>query len=127
MRSAGRGTQGQEALPIDVPAPAAARRVAPGPAGPERAGRFRLPDDRLASYGWPAGTELVVERGRRPQRGDLALVREGPRLLVGVFDRQLGRAVLRTDRGAVWLGPSARFAGVAVQADAPLCPMPGGA
>ncbi|KRA32499.1 hypothetical protein ASD81_13155 [Nocardioides sp. Root614] len=86
--------------------------------------RFRLRNDALASHGWPAGTELLVDPDRRPRRGQVALVSEGGRLKIGVFDLQLGRGVLRTDRGSVWLGASARFVGVVTLVGAPFEGMP---
>ncbi len=99
-------------------APVAPARQASGPP------TMTLRDDALASYGWPAGTRLTLDPRRRPQRGDLAVVREGTRVSVGIFERQLGRAVLTTDAGSIWLGPGARHVGVATQAQAPLVGMP---
>jgi hypothetical protein len=131
--------EGQECLPFDLPpAPSAGESAGEAveqsgdevhepvrrPAEPERI-RLRLRTDALASRGWPAGTELLVEpTGRRPQRGDVILAREGGRLKVGVFDLQLGRRVLRSDRGATWLGASAEVVGVVTVAGAPLAGMP---
>jgi hypothetical protein len=80
--------------------------------------------DDLASLGYPAGTELVVDPGRLPRRGQLLLVREGGRLKIGVFEVELGRAVLRSDLGSTWLGSSVEFVGVATLAGAPLDGMP---
>lgn len=117
---------GQDPLPIDLPTA--------GPNGVERPrsrdapavdrGRYRLHDDALASYGWPAGTEIVVDPGRRPRRGEVALAREGSRLRIGVLEVEFGRAVLRTDRGSALLGAAARFVGVVTVAGAPLDGMP---
>jgi hypothetical protein len=127
MRSAHR-SEGQDYLPFDLPPgdpvpddrAAAVRR----PAGPDRL-RLRLRTDALASRGWPASTELLVEPGgRRPRRGDVVLAREGGRLKVGVFDLQLGRRVLRSDHGSVLLGASAELVGVVTVASAPLAGMP---
>ncbi|GAA4823167.1 hypothetical protein ACFQ0K_16605 [Nocardioides caeni] len=115
MRSASTGASVQEQLPLgDLPAADARDRPARGRVEPERP-RYRLSNDALASRGWPAGTELVVEEGRRAVRGDVALVREGARLRIGVLDVQFGRGVLRTDHGSVILGAGARHVGVVTQ------------
>lgn len=118
MRSASGGASVQEQLPLGDLAPAAAApgrgRSARGAAAPEEP-RYRLTNDAFASRGWPPGTELVVDVRRRPVRGDVALVREGSRLRIGVFDVQFGRGVLRTDHGAVILGGAARHVGVVDQ------------
>lgn len=130
MRSGRRASLDQGVLPFEVAAPAP---VAPVPDPPTTTSRpddapgpmrCRLRNDALASRGWPAGTELLVDVTRRPGRGDVALVREGGRLKIGVFDRQLGRAVLRTDHGSAWLGDTARFVGVVTLVNAPLAGMP---
>lgn len=86
--------------------------------------RYRLRGDELASHGWPAGTELLIDRGRRPRRGQVTLVREGGRMKIGVFDVQLGRAALRSDQGSVWIGASAQVVGVATSVGPPLEGMP---
>ncbi|MFC5730584.1 MULTISPECIES: hypothetical protein [Nocardioides] len=131
MRSKRGVGEGQECLPFDLPPTRSVGRpdeevhepVRP-PAAPDRV-RLRLRTDALASRGWPAGTELLVEpAGRRPRRGDVVLTREGGRLKVGVFDLQLGRRVLRSDRGSTWLGASAEVVGVVTVAGAPLAGMP---
>ncbi len=86
--------------------------------------RIRLRNDALASHGWPAGTELLVSTDRRPRRGEVALVREGGRLRIGVLEVQYGRSALRTDQGATLLGSTARMVGVVTVAGAPLAGMP---
>lgn len=129
MRSGRRVDGVQDALPLDLasadgpdhPSPSARR---PRPPPPTEGNRFRLRNDALASHGWPAGTELLVDPDRRPRRGQVALVTEGGRLKIGVFDLQLGRGVLRTDRGSAWLGASARFVGVVTLVGAPFEGMP---
>jgi len=78
----------------------------------------------LASLGWPAGTELLVEPVSRPRRGQVVLVRESGRLKIGVYDVELGRATLRSDTGSTWLGPTVEYVGVATLAGAPLDGMP---
>lgn len=126
MRSQVRSGEGQERLPFDL-APTPSGEAAPDRAArPEHDGpvRYRLPSDALASRGWPAGTELLIDPDRRPRRGQVALVREGGRLKVGVFDVELGRAALHSDRGSVWIGASAEIVGVATLAGAPLAGMP---
>lgn len=123
--------EGQECLPLDLPPPpevSARERPAPGPASsPVREDgdlRIRLRNDALASRGWPAGTELVVATDRRPRRGEVALVKEGGRLRIGVLEVQYGRSALRTDHGSVLLGSTARTVGVVTVAAAPLEGMP---
>lgn len=136
MRSGRRAAaEGQECLPLDLPppepapprpaarkAPAAAARAV---AGDDEDVRIRLRNDALASHGWPAGTELLVSSERRPRRGEVALVREGGRLKIGVLEVQFGRSVLRTDHGGTLLGAGARMVGVVTVASAPLAGMPG--
>ncbi|GAA3645900.1 hypothetical protein GCM10022237_01770 [Nocardioides ginsengisoli] len=137
MRSVRRAAEAQEALPLDLPAPErAARRPTPAPTPTAKGAtkdatkddrgdhRIRLRNDALASRGWPAGTELLVSADRRPRRGEVALVREGGRLRIGVLEVQFGRSVLRTDHGATLLGSSARMVGVVTVAGAPLEGMP---
>lgn len=129
MRSGRRVDGVQDYLPFDVLSPASTddhpeRVRRPRDLPPVDRNRFRLRNDALASHGWPAGTELLVDPGRRPRRGQVALVSEGGRLKIGIFDLQLGRGVLRTDRGSVWLGASARFVGVVTLVGAPFEGMP---
>lgn len=126
----------QECLPLDLPPP---ERAEPPPARSSRARpaanavtaadgedvRIRLRNDALASHGWPAGTELLVSTDRRPRRGEVALVREGGRLKIGVLEIQFGRSALRTDHGVFLVGSSARMVGVVTVAAAPLAGMPG--
>lgn len=131
MRSGRRPPEGQECLPLDLPPPpavSARARPAPGPA-PEQVRddgdlRIRLRNDALASRGWPPGTELVVATDRRPRRGEVALVKEGGRLRIGVLEVQYGRSALRTDHGSVLLGSTARMVGVVAVVAAPLEGMP---
>lgn len=131
MRSGRRSSEGQECLPLDLPPPAALsarERPAPGspPASVREEGdlRIRLRNDALASRGWPAGTELVIATDRRPRRGEVALVKEGGRLRIGVLEVQFGRSALRTDHGSVLLGSTARMVGVVTVVAAPLEGMP---
>ncbi|WP_418063347.1 hypothetical protein [Pimelobacter simplex] len=133
MRSGRRAAaEAQECLPLDLPppesaAPRPAARKAPPRAAPGDGDdvRIRLRNDALASHGWPAGTELLVSSDRRPRRGEVALVREGGRLRIGVLEVQFGRSALRTDHGATLLGAGARMVGVVTVAGAPLAGMPG--
>ncbi len=113
-------------IPQEVERPAARRggRASSAAEVDEDRMRCRLRNDAFASRGWPAGTELLVDVRRRPQRGDVALVREGGRLKIGVLERQLGRSALRTDHGTVWLGSTARFVGVVTLVGATLDGMP---
>lgn len=133
MRSGRRSVEGQECLPLDLPPPppappappvSARARPAPGATREEEDVRIRLRNDALASRGWPAGTELVVATDRRPRRGEVALVKEGGRLKIGVLEVQFGRSALRTDHGSTLLGSTARMVGVVVVAAAPLAGMP---
>lgn len=121
----------EQALPLGSVAEAAA----PGPDRPGRPGRpararsrssggtrfeHRLGSDALASHGFPAGTVMIVDTGRRPQRGQILFVRTQGRLRVGVLDVQFGRSVLRSDHGTSWLDPATEVWGVATAADPPL-------
>lgn len=133
MRSERRVRAEHPMLPFDLApdAPRPAERAAPRsarasstPEVDEDRMRCRLRNDAFASRGWPAGTELLVDVRRRPQRGEVALVREGGRLKIGVLERQLGRSALRTDHGTVWLGSTARFVGVVTLVGATLDGMP---
>lgn len=133
MRSVRGGAAAQECLPLDLPPPEPPEPRSPRvrssakavPAADGEDVRIRLRNDALASHGWPAGTELVVSTDRRPRRGEVALVREGGRLKIGVLEIQFGRSALRTDHGAFLLGASARMVGVVTVAGAPLAGMPG--
>ncbi|TIC81521.1 hypothetical protein E8D34_17725 [Nocardioides sp. GY 10113] len=125
MRSSPR-EPGQDRLPFDVappvdPVPAPRRAVrAAAPARGADLVRHLVVGDGLASRGWPAGTELLIDPRRRPRRGEPALARVTERDVVGVFDLELGRAALRTDRGSVWLTSAAQIVGAVVLAAPPL-------
>lgn len=127
MRSA---VGGQQVLPFDVLPAAASDSNAPVSGAPEPGVtpdawlRIRLRTDVLASRGWVPGTELVVERGRRPRRGEVTLVRVDGRARIGVFDLHLGRGALRTDHGTSLLGSSVTYLGVVTLAAPPLAGMP---
>ena len=125
MRSVRGGTAAQECLPLDLPPPVPpAPRERPAVVADGEDVRIRLRNDALASHGWPAGTELLVSTDRRPRRGEVALVREGGRLRIGVLEIQFGRSALRTDHGATLLASSARMVGVVSVVAAPLDGMP---
>lgn len=125
MRSGSSSVGAQDELPLGpLPRAESGARPVRGRASADEAPRYRLRNDALASRGWPHGTELVVQEGRRPQRGEVALVVEGGRLRIGVFDVRFGRGMLRTDHGSTLLGASARFVGVVTQAGPPLEGMP---
>lgn len=111
-------------LPLDVQ-PAMVGKGRPGrvePAAPRLV--HRLGSDALASYGLPAGTQVVLDTERPPRRGHVLFVRVQGRLKVGVFEVELGRAVLRSDAGSFWLDHTVEVYGVATVADAPLDGMP---
>lgn len=63
---------------------------------------------------------------RRPRRGEVAVVRSGGRIRVGIFDLERGRAVLRSDRGTRWLPPDTVYVGVAALASPTFDGMPTG-
>lgn len=131
MRSERSADDGQRALPFDVPVlptveSAAARPVRRAARAAQAEGplRHRIATDALASRGLPAGTQVTVaESGRRPARGDVVLVRAGQQLVVGLFDLRFGRAVLRWDRGGMWLGPTTEVLGIVTAAEPPLAAM----
>lgn len=109
-------------MPAEAPASVGSETTPP--AGTTRSagsGRWlhRLVGSHLVSRGLPPGSEILVDP-RRPRRGEVALVRSGGRLRVGVFDLELGRAVLRSDRGTRWLDADAVYVGVAALVGAPL-------
>ncbi len=128
MRSERSADDGQPALPFDVPTLPSGAAPSPKPARrpsrPDGPLRHRIGTDALASRGLPAGTEVtVVESGRRPVRGDVVLVRSEDQLVVGLFDLRFGRAVLRWDRGGMWLGPATEVLGIVTAAEPPLAAM----
>lgn len=112
-----------EELPLGLPEPRRGARRS-RPRGTDGRLSYRLGSDALASHGLPAGTELVIDPQRPPRRGHVLFVRVDGRLRVGVFDVQLGRAVLRWDHGSLWLDHTVEVWGVATEADAPLEGMP---
>jgi SOS-response transcriptional repressor LexA len=63
---------------------------------------------------------VIVDAGRRPQRGDIVFARIRGRLKVGVLGTQLGRSVLRADTESFWIDHTTDVWGVAVAADPPL-------
>lgn len=128
MRSDRSADDGQDTLPFEVAAlevgEAADSRPARRVGRAEGPLRHRITSDALASRGLPAGTEVTVaESGRRPVRGDVVLVRSGEQLVVGLFDLRFGRAVLRWDRGGMWLGPTTEVLGIVTAAAPPLAVM----
>jgi hypothetical protein len=111
-------------LPLEVqPALVGTGRPARPPA---RTGALvhRLGSDALASHGMPAGTQVVLDPERPPRRGHVLFVRVQGRLKVGIFEVELGRAVLRSDTESFWLDHTVEVCGVATVADAPLDGMP---
>ncbi|GGD31067.1 hypothetical protein [Nocardioides daphniae] len=107
--------------PADEPArPARARR-----AGSVELRETVVEGDEFLSRGWASGTVLHYEPSRRADRGALAVVRLGERLVAGEFGLERGRPVLRTDLGALWLGPHTHVVGVVRIAEPPLPGIPG--
>jgi hypothetical protein len=86
----------------------------------------RLGAELARGRGWPAGTEVLVDPDRRPQQGDVVVVREGGRVSAGVLERRFGRNVLRNDRGTAWVAPATEVVGVVTQVGAALEGMPEG-
>ncbi|WP_154402803.1 hypothetical protein [Nocardioides speluncae] len=124
MRS-GRSGVGEEPLPFELePGP---ERPAKQPR-PPRAVRVpvavRIGDELAVARGWPAGTEVVIDRSRRAVRGDVVLFRERGVLAAATVDRQFGRPVLRNDRGISWIGLGADVVGVVVLVGQALCQLP---
>ncbi len=95
-----------------APAPSSTRRSAP-----RHLIRHRLADDVLAGSGWAAGTLLLIDPDRRAGRGDMVLVLDRNRRLVGKLDRELGRPAVRHGRGVTWLSSLDQVMGVVVSAE----------
>lgn len=116
MRSTG---SEQALLPIGAVEQRSRRRVVRRPAGGPST-TFRIGGELARLRGWPAGTEVRIEPGARPGRGDVVLAIEDARRAAGVYDRRFGREVLVSDRGVRWLGPGVEVLGVVVDAAEPL-------
>lgn len=115
MSSRSRPDAGQAALPFEVET--TARRTPAGRRVAERSVLHRL---ETGACGWPAGTELLVTPRRRLARGDLAVVEEGGRRLVGSYHVRFGRPFVIADREAIWVGPGVRVVGVVTVVSPPL-------
>lgn len=74
----------------------------------------------FAGRGWGPGTVLLTRPATRAVRGEMVVVRDGDRVLVGVLGLDVGRRALFTDRGATWLAEGARVTAVVVAAEPPL-------
>lgn len=136
VRSTTRPAVQEAPLPLGLPAeetqPAAQPRRKPAGEGTSRRGRrptkrsagaefaHRLGSDALASLGFPAGTQMIVDTTQKPRRGQILFVRTQGRLKVGVLEVQFGRSVLRSDHGTFWLDPASEIWGVATAADPPI-------
>ncbi|MEU0315040.1 hypothetical protein [Nocardioides sp. NPDC006273] len=127
MRSTGGASRCDVPLPFDVtPDPLSAPAKRPPAAAPEDGALVhRLVGAHLTSRGLPPGSDLLINP-RRPKRGEVAVVRSGGRIRVGIFDLERGRAVLRSDRGTRWLPSDAVYIGVAALASPTLDGMPMG-
>ena len=127
MRSNGSASRRDVPLPFDVVPDVVSTSVkrSPAPVPEDETRVHRLVGAHLTSRGLPPGSDLVINP-RRPTRGDVAVVRSGGRVRVGIFDLERGRAVLRSDRGTRWLPPDAVYVGVAALASPTLDGMPTG-
>ncbi len=115
----------QASLPLDVVAVEKPRgRRGPGPRVGSGLLLHRLDDDALAVRGWPCGTEVLVDLGRRPCRGEMVLARDGGRLRVGILTPAHGRPALRAGQQVHWLSAHVQYLGVVVSAEPPLAGMP---
>lgn len=115
-----RSSKDEASLPLDLPGPQPRARRTRARTEPSTEFEHRLGSDALASHGLPAGTMVIVDAGRRPQRGDIVFARIRGRLKVGVLGTQLGRSVLRADTESFWIDHTTDVWGVAVAADPPL-------
>lgn len=79
--------------------------------------RHRLTGNALAAYGWPAGTLLLADPDRRAERGDMVLVLDRNRRLVGRLDRELGRPAVRHGDTTTWLNGIDQVMAVVVSAE----------
>lgn len=87
---------------------------------PQLDGAVVVDGREFASRGWGPGTVLLTQPVRRAARGEMVVVRDGDRVLVGVLGLDVGRRALFTDHGATWLAEGARVTGVVVAAEPPL-------
>ncbi|WP_235734976.1 hypothetical protein [Nocardioides alcanivorans] len=85
--------------------------------------RHRLANDDLVEHGWPAGTLLMIDPDRRAERGDMVLVLDRNRRLVGRLDRELGRPAVRHGTATTWLVGLDQIMGVVVAAEPALVSM----
>ncbi|WP_141780185.1 hypothetical protein [Nocardioides albertanoniae] len=127
MRSNGGASRCDVPLPFDVApdAVSAAAKRSPAPLPGDGTQVHRLVGAHLTSRGLPPGSDLLIDP-RRPERGEVAVVRSGGRTRVGIFDLERGRTVLRSDRGIRWLPPDAVYVGVAALVSPTLDGMPTG-
>lgn len=123
MRSTGGASKGDLPLPFEYSPTPSPRPAKPAPAPEAGPLVHRLIGAHLTSRGLPPGSDLVITP-RRPRRGEVAIVRSGGRVRVGIFDHERGRAVLRSDRGTRWLPPDAVYLGIAALAAPTLDGMP---
>lgn len=128
MRSAPRPAPDDVGLPFDLPperarpVPATATDVAVP--DPEPLAWYRVEGTEFTSRGWPAGTELLIDVNRTPQRGDVVLARHGGMLRAGELSHEVGRLAVRSDHGSIWLESAAQVVGVVRVAEPPLHGMP---
>lgn len=98
-----------------------ARRMRPGRSKVDvRWHVHEVSGEEFRSRGWGAGTLLYYAPARRADRGAIAVVHVGERTVVGEVVVELGRPALRTDHGAVWLGPHTQVVGVVRMVEPPL-------
>jgi hypothetical protein len=120
MRSTSSRTADEGSLPLGLPAPEPRVRRTRAKTDAPTEFEHRLGSGALASQGLPAGTVVIVDTARRPQRGDIVFARIRGRLKVGVLGTQLGRSVLRADTESFWIDHTTDVWGVAIAADPPL-------
>ena len=110
-----------QVAPPAPPAPPPARRMQ---SSGRHLIRHRLATDDLAGHGWPAGTLVLVDPDRPAERGDMVLVLDRNRRLVGELDRELGRPAVRHGRGTTWLTGLDQVMGVVTSAEPALVHLP---
>lgn len=116
-----RSTRDASQLPLWEDAPVRARPPrSRADHAPQLDGAVVVDGREFASRGWGPGTVLLTQPATQAARGEMVVVRDGDRTLVGVLGLDVGRRALFTDRGATWLAEGARVTAVVVAAEPPL-------